>query len=180
MRTGHRARVKGLLFGCLFFACVIPPAYSRLMTAEEARIEDKQRAREMEIIRQSNNANHTNDAPTLAKIGKIVLTGANWNGTDIRSVLMDLQARTGEADPDHAGIRFSLQFPTDPNKPDVLGRLASRRIYIILQSRQPLPWLLGDICEQTNLAYKVRKNEVIFLQWEPDAFFAPDSYLFNE
>lgn len=147
------------------------------MTREEAKQEQIEAAKWNAILARSNNAKHTNDAPTLEKLRALSLVGARWNGTDIRSVAKDLDVRSREVDPVNGGIRFSVTMPSGSDLRDPFGRTIDPHVWIIISSRETLFNLLYFICEQTNFCYKVEKNHVTLMPWEPDSFTAPPGWL---
>jgi hypothetical protein len=155
-------------------------AEAREMTIEEAKQEQTDAAKWNSILARSNNAEHTNDAPTLEKLRTLSLVGAEWNGTDIHSVANDLDSRSRGVDLVDGGIRFSVVMPNGSDLRDPLNRTIDSHVWIIISSRETLFNLLYTICEQTNFCFKVGKNHVTLLPWQPDSFIAPPGWIMFE
>jgi hypothetical protein len=157
----------------VFVAASIRSAVGRLETIEQARADQKLFATEMEMLRESNDPS-ANDPATLKKLGALKLDHVHWANTNVEAVLADLTARSKEADPDHVGLHFVVHFPADRNQKDKLGRTMEDNVCVVLSGKTSVYELLGDISEQTNLAFRVQKGTVLFRLWEPgDSFSVP-------
>jgi hypothetical protein len=146
------------------------PLHGRPETLEQAREDQAQTNLELKIIRQSNNVRHTNDQPTITKLGNLMLDGVSWPNITIKSALADLEARSQETDPRPVDIRFLVQLPQNSEQPDVLGRTVQRNVCIVIQKRISFFDAVAVLSEQTNLSFVVHKGQVLFRQWQPDDF----------
>jgi hypothetical protein len=135
-------------------------------TIEQAQADRKAFFQKIEMQREAGNP-FANDESTVAKLAVQKLDRVQWANTDVQAVLADLTLRSKEVDPGHVGIQFVADLPADLKETDKLGRVLNNNVCIVLGGKISIYDLLMDISEQTNLAFRVGKNTVIFRFWKP-------------
>jgi len=78
-------------------------------------------------------------------------------GDDIANVVDFLTIKSKELDPDHMGFQFRLELPATP---DSKVTWSHREVSITLADTSILD-VLGYVCVQTYLRYKIVKGEVV-------------------
>lgn len=152
---------------------VLAPSFqvvARVETVEQARQEQAQWQMEMKILQASNNAAHTNDEATLARLQSLHLDGLNWPNLSAKAALADLTEKSREIDPTHGGVHFVLDPQVNPRTLDVAGRRFENNVCVVMRKRISFFEALTILGEQTNLAFAVQRNEVRFRQWQPDDY----------
>ncbi len=94
-------------------------------------------------------ADSTESKSTIVKLQSIIVPKVHFEKLDVAHVVQFLTAKSKELDPDHRGVSFLLDLPADTSTPRV------RRPVSITLSAVPLTELLGYVCSQTNLQYKL-------------------------
>jgi hypothetical protein len=99
----------------------------------------------------------------------IVVPKVNFEKLDIVRVIDFLNIKSKELDPDHVGVQFHLEVPpTHDFKP-----LQFRREVTLVLTNVPLEEVLGYVCAQTNLGYKLVKGRVVLAPLKGVIILAP-------
>jgi hypothetical protein len=93
----------------------------------------------------------------IAKLNAIIIPKADFDKFPIALVVDFLTIKSKELDPDHMGLQFRLELPPTP---DSKALLPHREVSITLTDTSILD-VLGYVCVQTELRFKIVKGEVV-------------------
>jgi hypothetical protein len=114
-------------------------------------------------------ADSTESKLAMKKLVSIIIPKVDFENLDIAAIVDFLRIKSKELDSKHAGVQFRLALPPQLGpKSFSLQRKAS----ITLQD-VPLSELLGFVCVQTHLSYKIIKGVVVLYPDESTAPAAP-------
>src|SRR5260221_2866063 len=104
----------------------------------------------------------------IIKLHSIIIDKVDFEKLDIAKVLDFLNIKSKEIDPDHVDVQLRLVLPPEQ---DSKSPKVHRKVAITLDE-VPLVDVLGYVCVQTYLRYKIVKAEVVLY---PGSLYQPPS-----